>query len=137
MLILICGAKGSGKTTRIIEKANADVKSAKGDCVYVSDTERYMYDVDRNVKFVNVEEYGIKDPTALEAFVCGVMAGRSDLTNIYIDGVSRITGLPPKDLQGFYTRIAELADNFAVSATVTVSAAADDLPDYLMKYKII
>ena len=65
------------------------------------------------------------------------MAGRSDLTNIYIDGVSRITGLPPKDLQGFYTRIAELADKFAVSATVTVSAAADDLPDYLMKYKII
>ncbi len=137
MLILICGAKGSGKTTRIIEKANADVKSAKGDCVYVSDTERYMYDVDRNVKFVNLEEYGIKDAASLEAFICGVIAGRSDLTNLYIDGVSRITGLAPKDLSGFYTRIADLAEKFSLSVTATVSAPADELPDYLMKYKII
>ena len=38
MLTLICGAKGSGKTSRIIDKANKDVNAAKGDCIYVSDT---------------------------------------------------------------------------------------------------
>lgn len=136
MLTLICGAKGSGKTSRIIDKANKDVNAAKGDCIYVSDTERYMYDLDRRVKIVDVGQYGI-DGGAFGAFVCGVMAGRSDLTNLYIDGVSRITGKSPKELEAFYTKIAELAERDSIAVVATVSAAEDELPDYLMKYKII
>lgn len=136
MLTLICGAKGSGKTSRIIDKANKDVNAAKGDCIYVSDTERYMYDLDRNVKLVDVGQYGI-DGDAFGPFVFGVMAGRSDLTNLYIDGVSRITGKSPADLEGFYTKLAEISERDSIAVVATVSAAADDLPDYLMKYKII
>ncbi len=138
MVNLICGSKGSGKTTRIIEKANADVKTAKGDSIFVTDTERYMYDVDRNVKLIDVTEYPVvKGEDALLAFVCGIAASRSDLTNLYIDGASRIAGTGPDKMQKFYGELGRIADKFAISVTVTVSADAEELPDFLLKYKII
>ena len=137
MVNLICGSKGSGKTSRIIEKANADIKTAKGDSVFVSDTERYMYDIDRNVKLIDVREYAIVNEDTLLAFVCGVAASRSDLTNLYIDGASRIAGCGPDKMQKFYDGLGKLADKFSISVNVTVSALAEELPDFLLKYKVI
>ncbi len=137
MVNLICGNKGSGKTSRIIEKANADVKTAKGDCIFVNDTDRYMYDVDRNVKLIDITEYPVSGEDSLLAFICGLAASRSDLTNLYIDGASRITGCGPDKMQKFYEELGRLADKLAISVTVTVSATAEELPDFLLKYKII
>lgn len=137
MVNLICGTKGSGKTTRIIEKANADVKTAKGDSIFVNDTDRYMYDVDRNVKLIDVTEYPVSGEDALLAFVCGLAASRSDLTNLYIDGASRIAGCGPEKMRKFYNELGKLADKFAISVTVTVSATPEELPEFLLKYKII
>ena len=137
MVNLICGTKGSGKTTRIIEKANADVKTAKGDSIFVNDTDRYMYDVDRNVKLIDVTEYPVSGENALLAFVCGLAASRSDLTNLYIDGASRIAGCGPEKMRKFYDELGKLADKFAISVTVTVSATPEELPEFLLKYKII
>ena len=137
MVNLICGTKGSGKTTRIIEKANADVKTAKGDSIFVNDTDRYMYDVDRNVKLIDVTEYPVSGEDALLAFVCGLAASRSDLTNLYIDGASRIAGCGPEKMRKFYDELGQLADKFAISVTVTVSATPEELPEFLLKYKII
>ena len=137
MVNLICGTKGSGKTTRIIEKANADVKTAKGDSIFVNDTDRYMYDVDRNVKLIDVTEYPVSGEDALLAFVCGLAASRRDLTNLYIDGASRIAGCGPEKMRKFYDELGKLADKFAISVTVTVSATPEELPEFLLKYKII
>ena len=82
MVNLICGSKGSGKTSRIIEKANADIKTAKGDSVFVRDTERDMYDIDRNVQLIDVREYAIENEATLLAFVGGVAASCSDRPNL-------------------------------------------------------
>ena len=137
MVNLICGSKGSGKTSRIIEKDNADVKSAKGDSIFVNDTDRYMYDVDRNVKLIDVTEYPVTGEEGLLAFVCGLVASRSDLTNLYIDGASRIAGCGPDKMKKFYDELGALADKLSISVTVTVSATAEELPDFLLKYKIV
>lgn len=137
MVNLICGSKGSGKTSRIIEKANADVKTAKGDSIFVTDTDRYMYDIDRTVKLIDVTEYPVKSAEAFLAFICGLAASRSDLTNLYIDGASRISGCGPEKMKDFYDELGRLADKLSISVTVTVSATAEELPDFLLKYKII
>lgn len=137
MVNLICGSKGSGKTSRIIEKANADVKTAKGDCIFINDTDRYMYDVDRGVRLIDVTEYPVAGEEALLAFICGLAASRNDLTNLYIDGASRIAGCGPENMKKFYEELGKLADKLSLSVTVTVSATAEELPDFLLKYKII
>ena len=43
MIKFITGAKGTGKTKIIIDMANDNVATAKGDIVFVTDTDRYMY----------------------------------------------------------------------------------------------
>lgn len=137
MVNLICGNKGTSKTSRIIEKANADVNTAKGLSFFISDTDRYLYDINRNIKVVNVQDFEINDDVKLLAFIGGVVASNLDITNIYIDGVSRIAGKEADDMQDFYDKLGILADKYSLSITVTVRAEISDLPDFLSEYKII
>lgn len=53
MIQLITGSKGTGKTKQIIDMANANVESAKGDVVFLTDTDRYMYSIRYQVRIVN------------------------------------------------------------------------------------
>lgn len=137
MVNLICGNKGTSKTSRIIEKANADINTAKGLSFFISDTDRYLYDINRNIKVVNVQDFEINDDVKLLAFIGGVVASNLDITNIYIDGVSRIAGKEADDMQDFYDKLGILADKYSLSITVTVRAEISDLPDFLSEYKII
>ena len=59
MIKIICGPKGSGKTKQIIQLANSNAANAKGLSVFVTDTDRYVHDVIRDVRFVNVTEYHV------------------------------------------------------------------------------
>lgn len=45
MVQLIYGTKGSGKTKRLIDMANAEMAETKGNIVFMDDDKRYMYDV--------------------------------------------------------------------------------------------
>ena len=44
MIHLIYGAKGSGKTKRIIDMANASIDTTTGDIVFITDTNRSHLD---------------------------------------------------------------------------------------------
>ena len=59
MIKIICGPKGAGKTKQIIQLANSNAASAKGLSVFVTDTDRYIHDVIRAVRFINVTEYNV------------------------------------------------------------------------------
>ena len=53
MIKLITGAKGTGKTKIIIDMANDNVETAKGDIVFITDTDRYMYSLRYQVRVIN------------------------------------------------------------------------------------
>ena len=59
MIKIICGPKGSGKTKKIIDAANAAVETAKGHLIFVTDTKRYMYDLKREIRFIDVTDYAV------------------------------------------------------------------------------
>lgn len=69
MIKIICGAKGSGKTKKIIEAANEAVVGAKGHLIFITDTKRYMYDLKREVRFIDVTDYNVAGEEALCGFV--------------------------------------------------------------------
>ena len=56
MIQIIAGKKGSGKTKRLIDMTNNAVKTSSGNVVFLDKNDSYMYEVDRAVRFVNVEE---------------------------------------------------------------------------------
>ena len=134
MIKIIYGAKGTGKTKMMIDAANAAVEVAKGHLIFITDTKRYMYDLEREVRFIDVSEFDIAGEAALCGFVKGVIAGNHDNEYIFIDGAVRIAGRPVKDMATFFYMLDKVAEKNNLTVTVAVSAAYEELPDFVTKY---
>ncbi|MBQ3220561.1 MAG: hypothetical protein IJB34_01215 [Clostridia bacterium] len=134
MIKVIYGAKGTGKTKMMIDAANAQVESAKGHMIFITDSKRGMYDLEREVRFIDTSEYDIAGEAALCGFVKGVIAGNHDNEYVYIDGVVRIAGKPVQELGAFFYMLDKVAKNNNMVITVSVSATREELPDFVTKY---
>lgn len=134
MIKIIYGAKGSGKTKKIIDTANQDALNSKGDVVFLADTNRYMYDLKRNVRFVNITEYEIQTELGLLGFIRGMLAGNTDIATVYIDGAHRMANRDIVDMVWFYNKLEALSDKNNTDFVLTVSADEKDLPDFIKKY---
>ena len=134
MIKVIYGANGTGKTKMMIDAANAAVEQAKGHLIFITDSKRGMYDLEREVRFIDVSEYDIAGETALCGFIKGVIAGNNDNEYVYIDGVVRIAGKPVQELATFFYMLDKVAKNNNMVITVSVSATKEELPDFVTKY---
>ena len=67
MIKVVYGAKGTGKTKMMIDAANASVEEAKGHIIFITDSKRGMYDLEREVRFIDVTDFDV----AGEAALCG------------------------------------------------------------------
>ena len=134
MIKVIYGAKGTGKTKMMIDAANAAVEEAKGHLIFVTDSKRGMYDLEREVRFIDTSEYDIAGEAALCGFIKGVIAGNHDNEYVYIDGVVRIAGKPVGELAAFFYMLDKVAAQNNLTVTVSVSATKEELPDFVEKY---
>jgi len=134
MIKIVYGPKGSGKTKEMINEANKLVLNAKGQIVFVTDTKRYMYDLQRDIRFIDSADYIIAGEEALCGFIKGVVASNSDNEDLFIDGVARIAGKPLKDLPAFFYMIDKLSEDNKVTIWISCSCEKADLPDFVAKY---
>ena len=134
MIKVIYGSKGTGKTKMLIEAANSAIETAKGHLIFITDTKRGMYDLERDVRFIDVSDYDIAGEAALCGFVKGVIAGNHDNEYVYIDGVVRIAGKPVSELAAFFYMLDKVSATNNLTITVSVSAAKEELPDFVTKY---
>ena len=134
MIKLIYGPKGAGKTKQLIDAANANAESAKGLSVFITDTKRYMYDLKREVRFIDVKDWTVVGEDALCGFVKGIAACNSDHEFIYIDGIARITGKELKDLAGIFYMLDKISAENEITIVLTCSCAEEELPDFVKKY---
>ena len=134
MIKVIYGSKGTGKTKMLIDAANAAIERAKGHLIFITDTKRGMYDLERDVRFIDVTDYDVAGEAALCGFVKGVIAGNNDNEYVYIDGVVRIAGKPVSELAAFFYMLEKVSTSNNLTITVTVSATKEELPDFVTKY---
>ena len=134
MITLIYGEKGTGKTKRIIDAANAASMTSKGDIVYITDNAKHSLEIKHTVRFVDTKEYGICGADAALGFIKGLLSVNNDIVLIYIDGLARMANSDIKDMQEFYAALEALSVSDKVDFTVTVSSGEKDLPKYLRKY---
>ena len=134
MIKVIYGAKGTGKTKMMIDAANATVEQAKGHMIFITDSKRGMYDLEREIRFIDTSEYDIAGEAALCGFVKGVIAGNNDNEYVFIDGIVRIAGKPAAEMASFFYMLEKVAEKNGITVTVTVSATKEELPDFITKY---
>lgn len=134
MIHIICGPKGSGKTKKIIDLANGAVATAKGHLVFITDTKRYMYDLKREIRVVDVSDYAVAGEEALCGFVKGAIAGAYDNEYVFLDGIARIAGKNLKDMAQFFYMLDKVAEMRNIKVYITCSCAEEDLPEFTKKY---
>ena len=136
MVQLIYAEKGSGKTKRLIDLANADIAQAKGDVVFIDDNKRYMYDVKHSIRFVDVTEYDVKGEDEFYGFLCGMVSQNFDIEAIYIDAFLKIVEKDAADVECLIKKIQKLTDANNIKAVIIVSGDPTQAPDYLKEYII-
>ncbi|MGN1078504.1 MAG: hypothetical protein ACI4ST_08295 [Candidatus Gallimonas sp.] len=134
MIKVICGPKGSGKTKRIIDAANEAVASAKGHLIFITDTKRYMYDLKREIRFIDVTDYAVAGEEALCGFIKGAIAGGYDNEYVFVDGVARIAGKNIKDMAQLFYMLEKVALLRDLTVYITCSCTEEELPDFAKKF---
>ena len=128
------GPKGTGKTKAIIDCANATLETAKGHVVFITDTNRYTYDLKFQIRFLDVTQFAIQGMDGFRGFIKGIVAASGDNEYIYIDGIARITGKPLAEMQSIFDAMEMLEKEFGVNFVLTCSAAREDLPEFIVKH---
>lgn len=139
MIQLITGAKGTGKTKIIIDMANDSVATAKGDTIFLTDTDRYMYSIRYQVRTINAKQLKRGDSPinedALIGFIRGILAGNHDIETFYIDGAHRMLGKSVGEMEDFFTDIYAIAKATETQFVLTVSENEENFPEFLKKYQ--
>ncbi len=135
MLKLLIGKKGTGKTKVLIDSVNQAAQEANGNVVFISnDIGRNMYDIKSKVRMADTSEFSIDSWKEFLGFICGIISGNFDITNIYVDGVLKIVKNSFDGFEEFLSDIDEISKKFNIDIMISVSMDADEAPDYIKKY---
>lgn len=131
MVKLICGLKGTGKTKRIIEMANADGQSGNNEVVFIEAKNKHILDLKHNIRYINAMEFNINDIETFHGFLCGLIAENYDIRTIYIDGIYRLVNIDFKGLSDLIKKLEELNGKFRTEFVLTLNYDPKDIPENL------
>ena len=136
MIQVIAGKKGSGKTKRLIDLTNTTARDAEHDVIFLDDDNRYMFDVDHKVRFINAEDYHIHSADMFIGFLCGMLSSNFDIGTVFIDAFLDLCHTELQDTAEVVKTLAELGSKHDVDFVLSLSADPEELPDHLKQYLI-
>ena len=132
MLKLVTGTKGEGKTKFMLDICNEDGRTNDGLVIYLDKNNDHMYQLDRKIRHVNVLEYPVKSVEGIIGFICGLIAGNSDIQAIYFDSFLTITKVPVSEIGDTLDEISASSEKLGIDFVLSLSMDDGDLPE---KYK--
>ena len=134
MVKIIMGLKGTGKTKTLIDSVNTAARADHGSVICIEKGPKLTYDVSHKARLINAEEYHVDNYERFLGFVNGIIAGNFDITDIFIDSITKICGndMDMGHLSAFVTEIEKTAKD--INVTMTVSADVAEAPEEIKKY---
>lgn len=135
MIELLIGKKGTGKTKILIDNVNKAAEVAHGNVVFISnDTGRNMYDIKSEIRMADTKDFNITSWDEFLGFICGIISGNFDISNIFIDGILKIVNNSMDGFEQFLKSLENISEKFNIAFEISVSIDADTAPDYIKKY---
>jgi len=135
MIELLIGTKGTGKTKVLIENVNSAAKSVDGNVVFISNnTSQNMYDITSKVRMADTSDFEIASWDEFLGFICGIISGNFDITNVFVDGTLKIVKEDMDGFEAFLTSLEEISKKFDINFQLSVSVDQATAPDYIKKY---
>lgn len=128
------GPKGSGKTKAIISYANEVKATAKGHVVFITDSDKYGFELKQPIRFLNTSDFNVKTEEEFLGFIKGIVASNGDNEYVFIDGAARICNKNLGEINAVFDTMAALEKDFGVKFGLTCSGTKEDLPDFILKY---
>ena len=136
MVQFLAGMKGEGKTRKLIDMVNENAKTTDGHLVFIDDDKRHIFDLHRDIRFVEAGKGELANYRELIGFVLGILSQNSDIQHIYIDGLNNILAddaVCNESLVKLKTRLDSLAKTEQVSFTISVHCEREGLPEEIKK----
>lgn len=134
MISVICGKKGSGKTKQLLNGANERAKNAKGSVVFIDHSNSCMFDLARNIRYINACEYHVSTADMLFGFLSGIAAQDSDIECICIDGFKNYISENIAEVKDFFTRLEGFCEERKADIVISISEDKSNLPDFMMPF---
>ncbi len=134
MIKLLIGVKGTGKTKTLIASVNKALEESKGYVVCLEKGTGLRSSINYKVRLINTDDYCIDDASALGGMLAGIIAGNSDVTDIFVDGTLKICGRDLATVDAFLNDLDKIVAQNPVNVTMTVSLAAEEASETIKKF---
>lgn len=132
MIKVFYGKKGTGKTKHMLENANEIVIEAKGNVVYIDDSNEQLMKLAREIRFVNVMDYPVRGTDAFLGFICGIASQNYDIETIFIDGLNYIVG--DAGLESFFKGLELFEKENNLNFFISINGDENNTPDFIKKF---
>ncbi|MCL2461731.1 MAG: hypothetical protein FWF44_03635 [Defluviitaleaceae bacterium] len=130
MVQFIAGAKGEGKTKKLIDMANRCAKTTDGHLVFIDDDNRHIYDLHYDIRFVQTENFPLSNYRELIGFICGILSMDSDIKHVFIDGLTNVVKTVDNDsLLKLIAKLDALSRDLDLDFVISMNVKAEELPE--------
>ena len=136
MIQIIAGRKGKGKTKQLLDRVNAEIKTAHGNIVYLDKSSKHMYELNNRIRLIDVSEFNLQNSNEFIGFICGLISQDHDLEQMYLDSFLKIAKLEDKDIEETLARLEEIGGKYSVDFVLSISLDEAELPE-TSKSKVI
>ncbi|MDR2771608.1 MAG: hypothetical protein LBB57_06190 [Clostridiales Family XIII bacterium] len=138
MVKLIVGAKGAGKTKRMIALANDRIEKSDGSVVFINKNQRLMYDLKYTIRVVSMEDYEeITNSDEYIGFIFGIISSDHDIEVIFIDSILKHADVSKEDIPEFLDRLAKISEKYEIEVIVSLSAQPEELGEAIRRFTVL
>jgi len=134
MVKLIAGKKGSGKSKQMIKLANEQLKQKNGNIVFLDDDDRNIFDLNHDVRFINLSDYDVKTCDRFIGFINGMISQDYDIDTVFIDGILNIIDTEFSQVADLIKEIEGIGNRNNIDFYIAISHPITELPNSLERY---
>lgn len=137
MVEIIAGDKGKGKTKKLLERINNDIKTVDGDIIYIDKSQKHMLELTHKVRLINMADYTITSTDEFLGFLSGAISQNNDIEEIALDSFLTIAYIDTTDaLSHAIEKLDVISEKFNIRFILCISKDEIDLPESV-KAKIV
>lgn len=137
MIQVIYGKRGSGKSKKMVSLANDKVKATNGNVVFVDDDSRAIHELDREIRFIDAQEYGLMDYRSIYGFLCGIIATNYDITTIFVDGLLNAMDKKSESSEKIFEKLQLFSETNKIDLYIAMHDEGELAISELEKYKVL
>ncbi|MBQ9062940.1 MAG: twitching motility protein PilT [Eubacterium sp.] len=133
MVQFVVGNEGKGKTRYLLEQANAAIKEASGNVVYLDKSSSKMYELNNRIRLIDLSKYPLKSSDEFIGFICGIISQDHDLEKVYADNFIRVAKVSDDTLDSVISEIDNISSLYNVDFILSISKDKEELSPALQE----